>query len=200
MVKLTSIREPMAFRDAAVASFPADCRAHGHDAVDALLDKVDDTYRHPLEGLNVAGEEVFIPDRLHFPNFDPASLDGLPLAAKCLVTRATDGHLRQAAVKTILNVDAAWVVPFIMLPIGEYVIEIIEDVRAAMPHLNRLAYAAFVRENATVMRLLRARATSYWSCYYRFAFPDRRHYPGIVVVDELDQWGDNPCDVEAAPL
>ena len=188
MAKLTETREPMAFVDAAIAAFPVGRRAQGNEAVRALVDKVDDTYRQHLEGVYVGGEEVFIPDRLHFPNLKPALLDSLPLAARCLVTRATDGHLRQAALRTILNADEAWAIPFIILPIGEYVIEIIEDVRSALPRLNRAAYVAFVGENVNMMRLLRARATSYWSCYYRFAFPERQDYPGLVVLDELDQW------------
>jgi hypothetical protein len=82
----------------------------------------------------------------------------------------------------------AWVIPFIAFPVGEYVVEIVEDIRLSLPLLDRDAYTQFVRENRSTMRLLRARAVSYWDCYYRHAYPDRKDYPGIVVLNELEAW------------
>lgn len=86
--------------------------------------------------------------------------------------------------------------PFVVLLAGEYVVEIAADMVAHLPSLERGLYAAFVRENRDLMRLLRSRATSYWDCYHRHGYPDRKTYPGLVFLDHLESWvdaGDRGC-------
>jgi hypothetical protein len=109
-------------------------------------------------------------------------------AAQCLLTRSTDGQIRQIALQRILPTSDSWVIPFIVLLAGEYVIEIIEELQEALPQLYRPAYANFVLENRPTMRDLRSRANSYWDRYYRQTYPDRRSYPGLVVLNHFDQW------------
>ncbi|WEX77840.1 hypothetical protein PYH37_002670 [Sinorhizobium numidicum] len=64
--------------------------------------------------------------------------------------------------------------------LGEYVVEILEDIHVAMSHFDQAAYASFVRQNREVMRAMRARATSYWNVYYRQTYPDGKSYPAIA--------------------
>ncbi|TIN76071.1 MAG: hypothetical protein E5Y29_16680 [Mesorhizobium sp.] len=115
-----------------------------------------------------------------FASFSPGS--------QCLLTRSTDGYLRQKSAKIILPLNEPWTIPFIVLLLGEYVVEILDDIHLAMPYFDQTAYASFVRQNRQVMRAIRAKATSYWNAYYRQSYPGRKSYPAIAVLNQLDTW------------
>jgi len=178
------------FADAALAAFPSGVRELARKAAQALATLVDDSYRQGAYRVDVLGEDVNIPYRLHFiADIDGAQDGSQPSSfARCLISRSTDGHLRQRALRSILALQDPWIIPFIVFPVGEYVVEIVEDIQSALPTLHRDAYVNFVRENRATMTLLRARATSYWDSYYRRAYPDRRDYPGMAVLNELERW------------
>ena len=141
--------------------------------------------------MTVLGSTVSIPSRIHFSgkileHFD--ARNGSSLLIQCLCTRSTDGYVRQAALRAILGSKEAVTIPFVTLLAGEYVVEIINDMLAAIPVLDRDAYANFVQENRAIMRSLRAKATSYWDCYYRTLYPDRAKYPGLMFLHEIERW------------
>jgi hypothetical protein len=69
--------------------------------------------------------------------------------------------------------------------LGEYVMEIVELVAAALPSLNTAHVAAFVRENPAFMATTRRRAISYWHCYHRT--PELKSYPAIQALDAMEQ-------------
>lgn len=94
----------------------------------------------------------------------------------------------QAALRAILPLKTSWSIPFVVLLAGEYVVEIIDDIVNSLSLLDPVAYGAFARENARLMLLLEARATSYWACYYRHSFADRYQYPGLKFMQQLRQW------------
>lgn len=160
------------------------------DAALALAPTVDDTYRKRSVGVEVQGERVYVPERLHFkgPDAHSRALGELSVAARCLITRATDGHLRQQALISILAAEAPWAIPFIVLLAGDYVVEIVEEIRVALPDLDRDLCSGFVRENRAAVRAIHARAVSYWNLYYRAAYPDRKDYPAVVVLRQLEAW------------
>jgi hypothetical protein len=152
---------------------------------------VNDSYRKSSIEAMVLGRTVQIPKRIFFLAIDDETLglsDGALLALRYLRTRSTDGHIRHAALRYLLDTNEAWALPFVVLLAGEYVVEIIEDMVSALPRLDRPAYRNFVLENRPVMRRLRARAISYWDCYYRNTHPNRGSYPGLVFLHELDHW------------
>jgi hypothetical protein len=88
----------------------------------------------------------------------------------------------------MLRAHQPWAIPFIVLLVGEYVVEIIEDIYDALPTFDRASYANFVQENRPVMRLIRARTVSYWDRFYRREYSNRRSYPGLIVLRELEEW------------
>jgi len=139
----------------------------------------------------VQGLELRIPGRIYLRGSEAAPLRNSgpdSLVSQCLCTRSANGYLRQHALHRILHSSEPWVIPFIVLLAGEYVVEIIEDMTASLPSLHQESYANFVRQNRALMHTLRARATSYWNCYYRAAFPDKRTYPGLVFLHRLEEW------------
>jgi hypothetical protein len=98
--------------------------------------------------------------------------------ALCLGTRHHDGHLREACLKQLLLQERAWTVPFVVHLCGEYVLEIVERIEAALPAWNADALARYLRENPAYVATLERRAVSYWSCYYRGQYPVWDGYPG----------------------
>ena len=84
-----------------------------------------------------------------------------------------------------MGIDRSWAVPFVVQLIGEYVVEIVEAVRAGLPAVNKETYGEFVRENPQFMATTKRRVVSYWDCYYRVRYPDIRTYPGSLAIEEV---------------
>lgn len=98
--------------------------------------------------------------------------------ALCLGTRHHDGHLREHCVAQLLLQQRAWTAPFVVHLCGEYVLEIVERIGAALPAWNAQALARYLRENPAYVATLERRTVSYWSCYYRHRYPVWDDYPG----------------------
>jgi hypothetical protein len=181
---------PKPFLDAAIAAFPSNRRAAAMIAARELAPIVDDAYRQRALCLVVDGQNVYVPYRLHFLGAEKIFEERVDfsLVARCLLTRSTDGHLRQQALKSIIKHPEILVIPFVMLLLGEYVVEIVNEILLSLPELDRTAYADFVRQNRPAMHVLRAKATSYWDVYYRQAYANRSSYPGLAALDQLETW------------
>jgi len=131
----------------------------------------------------VAGAElVTIPERLYVEERNLlASGNGL---VACLLTRHHDGFVRQRALERVLRLDTLWAVPFVVRLVGEYVVEIVEQIDDGFAELPLDHVSAFVVANPDFMRLTRARVTSYWSCYYRNT--PHREYVGFRLMDRIE--------------
>lgn len=55
----------------------------------------------------------------------------------CLLSRHHDGHLRQRQIERLAGVSQSWVVLFLVQLCGEYVVEILQEIEACMPLLDR---------------------------------------------------------------
>ena len=182
-------REP--FLKTASKAFPRVRKAMAENAGAVLTPFVEESYRIKSLECRIGGESVYIPERIHFNGLDevnPLADHKSSLAIQCLCSRSTNGYLRQASLRCILEADQPWIIPFVVLLSGEYVVEITEDLASSISSRNREGYANFVRENRGVMRRLRSKATSYWNVYYRGSYPTRSVYPGLVFLGELDRW------------
>ena len=172
----------------ALRAFPAAAKPQAELAFTTLSPFVDGASRQGVERYVVEGQEIALPRRLHFTGLGRGKVERLSLAPACLASRSTDGRLRQAAVRSLFAADEAWAGPYVLSLLGEYVIEIVEDIGAALPLLNRAVYADLVRRNPVALRTIRARATSYWNVYYRTEYLVKRHYPALRILDELESW------------
>jgi hypothetical protein len=187
------------FVTTAVGAFPPHCEPLARAAALALSTSVDPHYSGISTTVEVHGQPVKIPQRLYFQKQRLESLNPLRLEpmSQCLLTRSTDGHQRHAALRSILPLNESWSIPFVILLAGEYVVEIVDEIVGSLAGLDRAAYVSFVLGNTQLMLLLKARATSYWSCYYRHFFRDRHQYPGLRFLEELEKWAS--CGTDAAP-
>jgi len=141
----------------------------------------------------VTGEEVLIPSRIYNPA--PRRL-GLfrttnGLISDCLYSRHCDGHIRQRRLVSLLRADEAWVVPFVIQLLGEYVVEILAALQASGDVLRGAQYTEFSEQNPEFVARTKSRIVSYWDCYYRRQFPMISEYPGFLAAERLGWWKPN---------
>lgn len=109
--------------------------------------------------------------------------------ALCFGTRHWNGYFREECVRQLVAIDRLWVVPFIVQLVGEYVIEIVEVIAAALYEVDPVQFSEFVRENPPFMATTRRRVTSYWDCYHRRRFPTLQSYPAFKVLEAIERRG-----------
>ena len=161
---LTSIDGPM-LAEAFSLEYRSEAMAAG-DAAARLLARRQWTERFPV---HVKAQPVLIPARLHFTS-DRLSLtesDEAWLLARALQTRSNDGFERQRAARDLLADLQPWGAPFIVALIGEYVVEILDDIAAALTPELALTLGAFVVGNEAYWNTTKRRVTSYWNVYDR---------------------------------
>lgn len=172
-------------------AFPSALRPSADDPRFAQCLPVTDLKSAGQFTVNVDGQHLHIPDRIYNPPPADELLSGLTLLQRrmvdCLYTRHHDGFVRQRALERIVDASEAWVVPYVVRLLGEYVIEIIEAIADRVPDTPevRASYGEFCRDNPDFIRRTAARATSYWNCYHRRRFPDPSDYPGHIALRRL---------------
>ncbi|MFJ9737734.1 hypothetical protein [Streptomyces sp. NPDC101166] len=148
----------------------------------------------PAEPFSVAveGRQVSLPGRLYNDEPPAHTLDSLSprqrLLLHCLYTRHHDGRVRQRHLAEIVASTDPWVIPFVVQLAGEYVVEILIDLRDALRDLatpdsrHALAYGQFITANPAFFARTERRAVSYWSCYHRSAYATFHGYPGSTLL------------------
>jgi len=138
--------------------------------------------------VQVAGETILIPYRTYY---DQARIRRAiaaggqqGLVALCLGSRHHDGFLRESCARRLLEHDEPWVVPFLFQLLGEYVVEIVRPIEAAIAADGR-KYTTFTRENPAYFLTTERRAISYWDAYYRVRYPAMQDYPALKALAAL---------------
>lgn len=153
---------------------------------------------HIERPLTVCGEPVHVPSRIYHDPMKPSDvMTAIALTPAqftilgCLYTRHNDGRVRQRWLRTIVGSTQPWVAPFVVNLVGEYVVEIMVDIRRALPHLGDPAsphfaqYGAFLAENPEFFELTKQRVASYWDCYYRRMYLSPADYPAHSLINAL---------------
>jgi hypothetical protein len=139
--------------------------------------------------VQVNNEAVLIPYRVYH---DTAMIhtDKLSSMQKhlvdCILTRHHDGFVRQKRLAQIVSSNYAWVPPFVIQLLGEYVVEILHVIEANLGNLDKALYTEFLRANPDFLALTEQRVISYWDCYYRFSCI-KEDYPGFRAVHFFKQ-------------
>lgn len=129
------------------------------------------------------GEQLTVPCRVYY---DLSGVDSSRLSLRQghlldgILTRHHDGHIRQKRLSQILTLNQDWVTPLVVQLVGEYVLEIIQDIETNLGGLDARLYGDFLRENPEFLRLTEQRVISYWDCYYRSK--RREEYAGFRVL------------------
>lgn len=178
---------------AVASAFPEVLR---RDAL-AVADLVPDARLEPAGPFTILleGEPVVIPYRVYHDEPTPGAWQTLTSVQQtmlsCWYTRHHDGFVRQRHLRQIIGAPLPWVAPFVVAPVGEYVLEIIELVRQELVELDEpgtaqhVVYGRFVAENPAFLTLTAQRVASYWDCYFRNRHASFAHHPGATVIASL---------------
>jgi hypothetical protein len=187
---LTKIDGPMLAEAFSVEHHPA-ARSAG-EAVARLLAQRQWTERFVVQA---EGESVMIPARLHFVSdrLQLKEIDDAWPFARALQTRSNDGFERQRAARDLLADLSPWAAPFILALIGGYVIEILDDIAAALTPGSLSTLGAFIIHNDPYWNTTKRRVVSYWNVYYRARWLSdqgraelRDDYVGFRLIKQLE--------------
>jgi hypothetical protein len=179
---------------AAIGSMPAarEPRPPGSDVPSMSVDA--DEHRVVL---TVGGDLIDIPYRFYNDAIQPWEAS-TSLSARqrtvlgCIFTRHYSGYVRHQWAREVVRVTEAWVVPFVLQLLGEYVVEIIVDLEQGLRTLGdprsaaASVYREVLRDNPEYLRLTAQRVASYWDCYYRGRYPDIDDYPAHTQLRKLE--------------
>lgn len=176
--------------DLLVEALPKALRADAIKAANIVFGQLHEKQWTERFEVHVVGEAVLLPARLHFASGRGAdeTAGDVCLMVGCLQTRSNDGFQRQRAVRELLTDIQPWSAPFITALIGEYVIEILHDIHAALSPPVVEALATFIVANPSYWERTRQRVASYWNVYYRADYR-RSDYVGFKLIAELDAAG-----------
>ena len=107
------------------------------------------------------------------------------LILNCIMTRHHDGHRRQQAATRLYERSEEWTAPFVLLLVGEYVVEIVRDIETALLNMDVEMYRRLASMNVALVQTTHRRVTSYWNEYYRTSYSNPQDYPGFRVLEEL---------------
>ena len=134
--------------------------------------------------VRVGNEPVTVPCRVHN---DPELIHVARLTElqreiiDCILTRHTDGFVREQHLARIIHSRNVWVPPFVIQLVGEYVIEILQVVKQNLQNLDAFIYGNFLRANPDFFATTERRVISYWNCYYRDH--KRSEYVGFQLLE-----------------
>ncbi len=107
------------------------------------------------------------------------------LICDCILTRNSDGRIREKHIRNILMSDIPeWCFPYIVRASADYVFEIIEVIYDFLKQRKNSQLQAFCRNNSEIVRTDYRRMYSYWYEYYRRDFPEFSDYIGMKLFAE----------------
>ena len=180
-------------------AFPTEVKGE----VNSLLTKftVETKISHEWGERVTLGQEIIVVPHRNYYN-PPYSL----LASKfsevekdilnCISSRNHNGYIRQKAILNIINSNNYWTIPYIVRIIGEYVIEILNDIDNNFEIINKSNLTSFVKQNLEFHNRTRSRVGSYWHCYFRRQFPEilkgirvpeEQRYVGFRLLNKIDK-------------
>lgn len=142
-------------------------------AVIRILPEDGSVHSSHIDLVQVRGEPLHIPARIYFDEPRLAAIATLSERQRailhCLYTRHHNGFVREKHLRMLIDSREAFVPPFVLQLLGEYVIEIQEFLAQNLYTLKEEPYTSFIAENPVFMEKTRQRILSYWDCYHRGA-------------------------------
>lgn len=141
--------------------------------------------------VTTCSEVVHIPYRVYFEEPQSAYENALTplqrLILHAVFTRHHNGYVRQQRLRTLLGSvnEYEWVMPFIFQLLGEYVIEILDDIDQRIREIDHDLIRRFCIQNPAFMKITESRVISYWNEYYRYGFPEKQMYVGVRIFDYI---------------
>jgi len=105
----------------------------------------------------------------------------------CIYSRHYNGYVRQKCISKIIASKYGWTIPFIIQIIGEYVIEILEDINNNINSLDEINLRNFLLSNEEFYKVTKDRVASYWNYYYRVQYRKKDDFIGFTILNHFDK-------------
>ena len=134
-----------------------------------------------VESFQFSSEIIEIPFRLYFSAeclYSSALTDNERRILIVYFTRHHNGYIRHQCLKELVKYGELrdYELAYIMLLIGEYVLEIIRDAFLVFQSADKNLINMFICENRTMINYQHARIISYWNEYYRKNYDENEYY------------------------
>ena len=169
-------------------AFPASLERTVTPAIDSLGDDWW-TSEDTLDPIEVRGETIHIPVRI----YETDRVIELPLGSKrarvraCLQSRHSDGHVRQTQLSRLLERPTEWSLPYLVQLVGEYIVEIHEEILAGIDAIPPALVEEFAAANPKFIAKTKQRVISYWQKYHRGAVP-LEELASTKIIGHWDWW------------
>ncbi len=172
-----------------IKSFPIELKEDVEIVVDFLNAKKLRINKYVEKEIFIKKESIFIPGRIY--TAENLKINEINLSEKqqtilnCLYLTHNDGYLRQQKLELLKDKYDDFVIPFKMKILGEYVIEIINDLEKHINEKTIKSFINFIRENPNYWRLTKSRIVSYWGEYYKNN-SKLKDYVGYKIIKTLE--------------
>ena len=118
-------------------------------------------------------EVIHIPERIYYEDIEVNLEVSLSQIQKCILdcffTRHYNGYIRQKRLNNIFNSSIIynWSIPYIVRLMGEYIVEIIDDINKNIELIDEIALKEFIRTNQKFILTTEGRIASYWGEFYK---------------------------------
>ena len=134
----------------------------------------------------VNNEILHIPERIYYEDIAVNSEGALSQVQihilDCFFTRHYNGYIRQRKLNDIFNGRTvySWSIPYIVRLMGEYVVEILDDINNNIEIIDEISLKEFIGNNQKFMLTTEGRIASYWGEFYRLEY-QKDHYVGFKI-------------------
>ena len=117
-------------------------------------------------------EEITLTGRIFFnePNVQIESqlTETQKQILNCIYCRHFDGYIREKRLRNLILIDHFWVLPFKLQLLGEFVIEILDELNKHITEENASHFKRLILENKKYWLQTKSRMVSWWDADYRF--------------------------------
>lgn len=151
------------------------------------------TLMHDETTEQVVNDEVLIiPYRVYFnDSLSEAEREKLTLTQRkilnCILSRSANGYVRERSLKRMENKYEYWMMPYIMLLLSDYVVEILIELQSQFSSMTLELYSKYINENPSSWEKTKDRIISYWAQHYRNDYPRWKEYVGFEIMKTIEK-------------
>jgi len=170
-------------------SFPKELKFDVEKVIEFLNDRKLNI--HPIleKKIEINGETLALPCRIYCDDYNRNEEENLSEKQKvilnCLFLSHNNGYERQKRLEMLVSENDYYTVPFKIKILGEYVIEIINDLEKHINAETLKNYVSFAKENPHYWKTTKSRIASYWGEYYK-RNSKLKDYIGYKIAKKID--------------
>jgi hypothetical protein len=139
--------------------------------------------------IKLNGEILEIPSRVYFnePELDKESklTESQKSILNCIYLRHHNGLVRQKRLDQLMGKDEYFIIPYKFHLLGEYVIEILEDMQQHLTPDSIDSFVKFANDNEKYFVVIESKMVSFWNAHYRWKSQKLRNYIGRQNIDYI---------------